>query len=111
MAAGQIPFGRAPDASAAIAKLARNTPYYKRNAPHICSFFVKGECTRGDTCPYRHEMPAAAENDDLAHQNIVDRYKGENDPVAEKMLKKVDNFKPRAPEDPVCAGRRCRIRN
>ena len=28
-------------------------PYYARNAPHICSFFVKGECKRGDECPYR----------------------------------------------------------
>ena len=34
-------------------KLARTTPYYKRNRPHICSFWVKGECTRGEECPYR----------------------------------------------------------
>ena len=36
----------------------RTTPYYKRNAPHICSFFVKGECKRGAECPFRHEMPS-----------------------------------------------------
>ena len=35
----------------------RTTPYYKRNLPQICSFFVKGECKRGAECPYRHEMP------------------------------------------------------
>ena len=29
-------------------RLARTTPYYKRNAPHICSFWVKGECKRGE---------------------------------------------------------------
>ena len=26
----------------------------KRNAAHVCSFFVKGTCNRGVTCPYRH---------------------------------------------------------
>ena len=36
-----------------LTKLARNTPYYKRNRPHICSFWVKGECKRGEECPYR----------------------------------------------------------
>jgi len=36
-----------------VLKLARHTPYYKRNEPHICSFWVKGECKRGDECPYR----------------------------------------------------------
>lgn len=33
--------------------LARNDPFYKRNRPHVCSFFVKGECTRGAECPFR----------------------------------------------------------
>ena len=33
--------------------MARNDPYYKRNRPHICSFFVKGECKRGTDCPFR----------------------------------------------------------
>lgn len=33
--------------------LARTDPYYKRNRPHICSFFVKGECNRGAQCPFR----------------------------------------------------------
>ena len=30
----------------------RQTPYYKRNLPHKCSFYAKGECTRGDRCPF-----------------------------------------------------------
>jgi pre-mRNA-splicing factor RBM22/SLT11 len=36
-----------------LRKLARSQPYYNRNMPHICSFFVKGECARGEECPYR----------------------------------------------------------
>ncbi|KAJ9101501.1 Pre-mRNA-splicing factor slt11 [Naganishia cerealis] len=64
--------------------LARKDPYYKRNRPHICSFFVKGECTRGNECPFRHEIPQ--ENNGLEKQNMVDRYHGRNDPVAKKML-------------------------
>jgi pre-mRNA-splicing factor RBM22/SLT11 len=83
--------------SAMIQKLARTTPYYKRNRAHICSFFVKGECKRGAECPYRHEMP---ETGDLSVQNIKDRYHGTNDPVANKMLKKAETFaKITAPED------------
>ena len=80
-----------------IQKLARTTPYYKRNRAHICSFFVKGECKRGTECPYRHEMP---ETGDLSVQNIKDRYHGQNDPVANKLLKKAETFaKLTPPED------------
>eukprot|EP01100_Stratorugosa_tubuloviscum_P007799 TRINITY_DN3212_c0_g1_i1.p1 TRINITY_DN3212_c0_g1~~TRINITY_DN3212_c0_g1_i1.p1 ORF type:complete len:355 (-),score=143.14 TRINITY_DN3212_c0_g1_i1:24-1088(-) len=81
-----------------LTKLARTAPYYKRNRAHVCSFFVAGKCTRGDDCPYRHEMP---QDGDLAHQNIKDRYHGVNDPVAKKLLAKVDGFKkaPSPPED------------
>ncbi|XVE59365.1 hypothetical protein DITRI_Ditri05aG0040800 [Diplodiscus trichospermus] len=66
-------------------KLQRTTPYYKRNRAHICSFYVRGECTRGAECPYRHEMPETGE---LSQQNIKDRYYGVNDPVALKLLSK-----------------------
>ncbi|KAL3700426.1 hypothetical protein R1sor_018448 [Riccia sorocarpa] len=68
-----------------ILKLQRTTPYYKRNRAHICSFYVRGECTRGAECPYRHEMPVTGE---LSQQNIKDRYYGVNDPVAAKLLRK-----------------------
>ena len=37
-----------------LKQLARTDPYYKRNRPHICSFYVKGECNRGSECPYRY---------------------------------------------------------
>ncbi|VDM64050.1 unnamed protein product [Angiostrongylus costaricensis] len=68
-----------------LKRLARTAPYYKRNAPHICSFYVKGECKRGEECPYRHEKPSDPD-DPLSTQNIKDRYYGSNDPVAEKIM-------------------------
>jgi pre-mRNA-splicing factor RBM22/SLT11 len=46
--------GRAQAAGKEMLKqLARTNPYYKRNRPQVCSFFVKGECSRGSECPYR----------------------------------------------------------
>jgi pre-mRNA-splicing factor RBM22/SLT11 len=76
--------GRAASAGKEMLKqLARTDPYYKRNRPHVCSFFAKGECTRGAECPYRHEKPV---DNELAHQNMQDRYHGRNDPVARKIL-------------------------
>jgi len=72
-----------------LLKLARTSPYYKRNRAHVCSFWVKGECKRGDECPYRHEMPTTGE---LAVQNIKDRYYGTNDPVANKMLRRAEEM-------------------
>ncbi|CAJ0601078.1 unnamed protein product [Cylicocyclus nassatus] len=87
---GTTPVGalaNVPDSSGAemLKRLARTAPYYKRNAPHICSFYVKGECKRGEECPYRHEKPSDPD-DPLSTQNIRDRYYGSNDPVAEKIM-------------------------
>lgn len=83
-----------------LTKLARTTPYYKRNRPHICSFWVKGECKRGEECPYRHERPSDPD-DPLSDQNIRDRYYGVNDPVADKIMKRVSNLPTLdPPEDP-----------
>ncbi|XP_011032293.1 PREDICTED: zinc finger CCCH domain-containing protein 40-like [Populus euphratica] len=65
-------YGKA-QANDTILKLQRTTPYYKRNRAHVCSFFARGECTRGAECPYRHEMPITGE---LSQQNIKDRYYG-----------------------------------
>ncbi|XP_062523411.1 pre-mRNA-splicing factor RBM22-like [Corticium candelabrum] len=79
--------GKAQPPSDLLVRMTRSQPYYKRNRPHICSFWVKGECKRGEECPYRHEMPTDP-NDPLANQNIADRYHGVNDPVAEKLLKR-----------------------
>ena len=43
-----------------LKQLARTDPYYKRNRPHLCSFFAKGECKRGDECPYRYVLALSA---------------------------------------------------
>lgn len=84
-AAGTV--GKSLAASEMLSKLARTQPYYKRNQPHICSFWVKGECKRGEECPYRHEKPNEPD-DPLSEQNIKDRYYGRNDPVADKIMKR-----------------------
>ncbi|CAD7091927.1 unnamed protein product [Hermetia illucens] len=84
-AAGAV--GKSVAASEMLSKLARTAPYYKRNRPHICSFWVKGECKRGEECPYRHDKPNEPD-DPLCEQNIKDRYYGRNDPVAEKIMKR-----------------------
>jgi len=91
--------GKSPATSDMLLKLARTTPYYKRNRPHICSFWVKGECKRGEECPYRHEKPTDPD-DPLADQNIKDRYYGMEDPVAEKLMRRYNNMpKLEPPED------------
>lgn len=83
-ASGAISFGKADAAGRELLKrLARSDPGYKRNRPHLCSFFAKGSCSRGDECPYRHELPV---ENGMGQQNIKDRYHGVNDPVAKKIL-------------------------
>ncbi|WVQ95536.1 pre-mRNA-splicing factor SLT11 [Kwoniella sp. CBS 9459] len=80
-----------------LKNMARTDPHYKRNRPHICSFFVKGECKRGGECPFRHELP---KENELSKQNLVDRYYGKNDPVAKKILREQAESKGmKAPED------------
>jgi pre-mRNA-splicing factor RBM22/SLT11 len=87
-------------AHAALMKLARVKPYYKRNLAHICSFYVKGECNRGSSCPYRHEMPPHKKDDPLSNQNYLDRFNGVDDPVAKKMLDRAaERAKIREPAD------------
>ena len=84
-----------------LTKLARTTPYYKRNRAHICSFWVKGLCKRGEECPYRHERPSDPD-DPLNDQNIRDRYYGSKDPVADKIMKRAETLPSlNPPEDPL----------
>ena len=90
---GTVPYGQLATVTDAgsneiLRKLARSQPYYNRNLPHICSFYVKGECKRGEECPYRHEKPTDPD-DPLSDQKLKDRYYGSNDPVADKMLKRI----------------------
>jgi len=83
-----------------LIKLGRQGPYYKRNAPKICTFWLKGMCKRGEECPYRHEKPTDPD-DPLSRQNRRDRYFGTNDPVAEKLWRRVEKMpdKLKAPTD------------
>ncbi|GAM23978.1 hypothetical protein SAMD00019534_071530 [Acytostelium subglobosum LB1] len=76
-----------------IEKLARSKPNYTRNQAHVCSFFLKGDCNRGSACPYRHDSNSTGK---FPKQNIKDRYYGNNDPVAMKMLEGVT---PQPPDD------------
>ena len=84
-AAGASPFG-APNPT--LAALARKAPNFDRNRARICSFFAKGECKRGKSCPYRHELPTSAKGDPMAKQDYKDRYYGVNDPVAARMAER-----------------------
>ncbi len=44
-----------PEVQEALAEVQKKfMPSYKRNLPHVCTFYIKGECVRGQTCPYRH---------------------------------------------------------
>mmetsp|Transcript_15451 Transcript_15451/g.39739 ORF Transcript_15451/g.39739 Transcript_15451/m.39739 type:complete len:443 (+) Transcript_15451:240-1568(+) len=93
---GERPDYTAKKPNEVLQRLQRTTPYYKRNRAQICSFFVRGECKRGAECPYRHEMPEGGE---LSEQNIKDRYYGVNDPVANKMMKRVADMPTMTPPE------------
>jgi pre-mRNA-splicing factor RBM22/SLT11 len=99
-----------PEMKDKLALLVKKYPSYKRNQAHICSFFVKGECHRGDNCPYRHEMPEEEEvkldengkkiKNLSVEQSIRDRFNGVNDSLANKMISKIKKFeKPNPPEN------------
>jgi len=81
-----LPYGKT-DAHPMLKRLARMTPYYKRNEARICTFYVKGACNRGQDCPFRHELPEGGE---LANQKLRDRFHGENDPVAAKIMRRAE---------------------
>lgn len=73
------------EARSSLNKLAKLAPYYRRNMPRVCTFWLKGECNRGAECPYAHEK---YEHDPtIANQNIRDRYVGDKDVLADKILR------------------------
>lgn len=82
----------APKVNNIAERAKRTAPRYERNRARICSFFLKGTCTRGLYCPYRHEKPKDTEDDldeAMEEQNLRDRYYGVNDPVAAKIFGKL----------------------
>lgn len=58
----------------------------KRNLPPVCSFYAKGTCTRGDACPYRHELSAERP---ASLKSYRERYFGTEDPLAQKLLERL----------------------
>ncbi|CBZ50424.1 hypothetical protein NCLIV_008920 [Neospora caninum Liverpool] len=84
-AADQLPYGKLEDPDGRLRAIARTQPYYRRNAPRVCTFWQRGECKRGDECPYLHQE--VHHDPALANQNLRDRYSGQDDPVAEKILR------------------------
>lgn len=90
------------DKAELLRKIARRDgkPYYKKNKARICSFWMKGACKRAD-CPYRpcngdYDMPELSSSHEMRNQNMKDRYYGMNDPVAEKMLNRMNDKKSKA---------------
>ena len=80
-------------------KSSNETKTANRNKPHICTFFLKGICSRGNECPYRHEIPKI-DDSEFDSNNILKRYSGIKDPVAQKILNEYnDNRAPSAPYD------------
>jgi len=76
------------DVGRLIPQLTRKGPAYERNLAKICTFWVRGGCKRGYYCPYRHEMPLEESEMEDGH-GIKDRYFGVRDPLALKMLGRV----------------------
>lgn len=80
----------------------------KRNAAHVCSFFVRGECKRGAACPYRHtditehDLERLKKGHGSIDEKIRERYAGLNDPIAKKIMDKFDE--PKKPETPSDVG-------
>ena len=79
----------------------------KRNAAHVCSFFVKGNCNRGASCPYRHtnitdqDLESLKKGNGSIDEKIRERFNGINDPIAKKIMDKIQEKTkvPEAPED------------
>lgn len=93
-----LEFDKAGDeeAHAILEKLSAKGSNPDRNLAPTCSFFVKGKCTRGDTCPFRHVLVAERY---ASLQSYRDRYYGENDPSAIKMLEHVEALKSKVPTE------------
>ena len=68
-----------------LAKVARSEPYYKKQTKaHVCVQYARGECQKGDECPYIHTI--ATRDDDPVNK----RDKHVVDPVAAKLSEDQD---------------------
>lgn len=76
-----------PVAHAELLEMAQMEPRYERNLPKLCSFYAKGECNRGDACPFRHELPKHEKDSPMKKQSTRNRFFGDGgDVVASKLM-------------------------
>lgn len=55
----------------------------KRNLAPVCTFYAKGACSRGEACPFRHELSTESVQSAKSYHA---RYYGEDDWVANRMM-------------------------
>ena len=75
--------GKADSAAKEMLK-SMSRPSINRNKIRVCSFFQKGECQKGDACPFRHEIAVGTQS----NTSTRDKYHGVNDPLVKKILDK-----------------------
>ncbi|EPZ31876.1 hypothetical protein ROZALSC1DRAFT_27657 [Rozella allomycis CSF55] len=98
-----------PAAKEILKRISSSQPYQKRNLPQLCTFFIKGTCTRGNLCPYRyifminrvfrHSLPDPYELLRENQKNRQERYHGSFDTVADEIITKAKNLQASRPED------------
>eukprot|EP00461_Guttulinopsis_vulgaris_P002434 UN02435 len=64
---------------------------FARNKSRVCSFWQRGECLRGDTCPYLHKE--IHQDKSLGKQSLKSRYYGQDDAFANKILERLEKEK------------------
>lgn len=83
-----------------LQKLQRLKPNYKRNEAHVCTFYLKGECIRGQECPYLHSERKYDEKTNII-KNIQNRYMGVPTEQSQKYMLDIQLKKIRKPKLPA----------
>jgi len=64
-------------------QLSARRNHSKRNLPPPCSFYAKGACSRGESCPFLHQL---VQERGPSLKSFRERYFGQDDPDAEAMM-------------------------
>ena len=68
------------------------------NSTQICTFYLKGVCSKGEQCPYKHEIPSI--EDIINNTNDIDKVKNIiEDPIEKKILREYSDSKPPLPPE------------